>query len=212
MHELSWAIFSWGIGIGFAVEMTAYFLMPRVLTWAAVLPVGAPLTFALPPVAREALTTELAHAGGYRVAPARSFSLARAGLPERLERPGAIARIYPALGLATVRLPYVINDKILSIARIDIVERDGTIELQARFLPLMTVTLVVAGTLGVGSAVVADGLSYGTFELLILGGVFVAANLLASYFFGRRKIAAAVAIVAAEISGRLRNAGSEVVL
>jgi hypothetical protein len=207
MHDTIWNLFIYAVSVGFFAEMGCYFFFPRALAWAALLPVGTHRSFALPPAAREALTTDLVQPGGYREAPVRSLALTRASFPARLELPNAIARIYPERGFATVRPPYQLlsSRAALSVARIDIVERDGTIELRARFIPLMSISLVAGSLVGFVSALVLRG----SFMIIGIGMLFVVLNLVLNYLFARAKITIAVDGVSAELASTLRNAGSQ---
>ncbi len=207
-HELGWSFLTWGVGIGFVVEMFAYFAAPGLFAWAAVLPLGRTRVFKLSLKAREALCAEVAHQGGYREAVARPFELARASLPSRIDVPGAVARVYCARGYVTVRAPYSLNDKTLAIARVEVIERDGVIELRARFLPMMALTLVALGPVAAVAAVATQGFTSATLGTLAFCAVFAAINMLSGYFFGRRRIEAAAERVGNHLEQVLTNAGS----
>lgn len=205
-HDLAWNLLMWGVGLGFVVEMFAYFAAPGLFAWAAVLPLGRTRVFKLSLKAREALSAEVAHQGGYREPVARPFELARASLPARIEIPGAIARVYPARGYVTVRAPYSLTDKTLAIARIGVFESDGVIELRARFLPMMALTLIALGPVAVVAAVATQGFTSETFGTLAFCAVFAAINLLTGYFFGRRRVEAAAERIAYHLEQVLTNA------
>lgn len=207
-HDLAWNLFAAGMGLGFTVEMFAYFAAPGLFAWAALLPLGRTRVFKLSLKAREALSAEVAHQGGYREAVARPFELARASLPARIDMPGAIARVYPAGGYVTVRAPYSMSDKTLALARIDVIESDGVIELRARFLPMMALTVLALGPVAAVAAVVTQGFTSETFGMLAVGAVFVSVNLLIGYFFGRRRVEAAAEMIGHHLEQVLTNAGS----
>lgn len=181
-----------GAFLGVALEFAAFFLMPWLLARAAFIRVGVTRRIPLGPKAREALSTAPAHAGGYREPAARRFDLSRLGLPETLAVPGFVAKLYPARGFAIARAPYTFTNKVVALARVDIVEHDGAIEVRGRFIPVTWLTLaLVVPLFGVGT-LVANGASRDTFESIAMGAVFLAVNIGVGYFFSRRAMANAV--------------------
>ena len=208
MHDIYLHSFAALFVIGLAFESIAYFAAPWLLAGVAFIPIGEPRRFKLSPEAREALAAQAAHAGGYRERAARPFDLTRAGLPARFEVPGALARFYPARRFVTVRLPYSMTDKLLVLARIDVIEQDGVVELRARFVPVSAATLLFLCPVGAVGTIVGDGLTSGTFTTLGIGALFLVINLGAGYLFGRRRIGVAAALVAERIEHALTHASA----
>lgn len=186
-HVISLVVF-----FGVALEFAAFFLMPWLLARAAFIRVGETRRIPLGPKAREALTTAPDHSGGYREAAARRFDLARLGLPETLNVPGFVAKLYAARGFAIARAPYTFTNKVIALARVDIVEHDGAVEVRGRFIPVTWLSLALAvPLLGIGT-LVTNGASRGAFESIAIGAVFLAVNIGVGYFFSRRAMANAV--------------------
>lgn len=204
MSDPVFHVLQFGGTLGFALEFISFFLAPGLLARAAFIPAGPPRRLQLGRKAREVLSSLPTHSGGYREPVARSFDLTRLALPQRVDLPGFIARAYTSRGFVTVRLPYSwAKNRAIAIARIDIRESDGVIEMRGTFIPVTWMTVAGVGVAAAVTSIVVNGATRSVFESFVIGGLFIVLNVVFGYLFSRSSMKAAVEAVSREIERAL---------
>lgn len=189
------------LGLGFMVEMVLYLVAPHLYARAALVPLAPSRRLPLEPAARAALV-EVTPGVGYRDGPSQQLVLSRMSMVPRLEIDGLVVHSFPARGLFVARLPWTMSNRTLAMARIDLTEADGALELRSRFVVMGWPSLAIATPLALlGALLEAPAAELGMW--LGMGAFFVFANGAIGWLTGRARVTAAVDVVQRQLGFEL---------
>lgn len=195
-------------GVGCFLELVGYFAAPWLFARLAFIPIGKPRRVVLSRAAWEALSIEPPNAGGYRQAVARVFDPALLRVPAKFETDHVVGHVFPARGFATARLPYRLTDKSLALARIDLLEANGAVELRTVFIPFSWATMVLVVPVALGVSLVTNGPLALLDPIMLVAAVFGVVGLGISYFMTRSRIERAADEVSRHVQDALALAGN----
>lgn len=189
------------LSAGFIVEMVLYLVAPHLYARAALVPLAPPRRLPLEPAARAALV-EVTPGAGYRDGPSQRLVLARMSMVPRLDIDGLVLHSFPARGLFVARLPWTMSNRTLAMARIDVAEADGALELRSRFVVMGWPSTAISVPFALlGALLEAPPPELGMW--IGMGALFVLASSVIGWLMGRARVTSAVDLVQRQLGFEL---------